>query len=225
MPHEKRMTKVWLCRHAETAVPNVFHGYESDVDLSEHGRQQAAAAVDWFHELRPTAVVSSGMLRAMETARVIAARCQVPHSIEEKLHERRVGVLGGTSYAHAHGPWAETERRWTAGEIGHTTEGAESYAELADRLVPAFNRAIESHPDGKIVVVAHGIVCKVLLLSLLKGWGPRKWAELGNCLNLSVSELEKHSDGSWLANTLLQVPPPVAALNQMRAERMQLTKT
>jgi broad specificity phosphatase PhoE len=213
------MTTVWLCRHAETAVPNVFHGYESDVDLSEHGRLQAAAAAEWFRELKPTAVVSSAMRRAVETAKVIAARCNVPHLFEEKLHERRVGVLGGTSYAHAHGPWAETERRWAAGESHFTTEGAESYTELADRLVPAFHRAIEFHKDGRIVVVAHGIVCKILLLSLLKHHGPRKWVEIGNCLNMSFSELEMHSDGSWIANTLLQVPPPVAALNQTRAEQ------
>lgn len=219
------MTTVWLCRHAETAVPHVFHGYESDVDLSEHGRLQAAAAAEWFRELRPTSVVSSAMKRAVETAKVIAARCDVPHLFEEKLHERRVGILGGTSYAHAHGPWAETEQRWAAGECHFTTEGAESYAELADRLVPAFQRVAESQPDGKIVVIAHGIVCKILLLSLLKEHGPRKWVEIGNCLNLSVSELVTHSDGSWIANTLLQVPPPVAALNRTRVEREQSKKT
>lgn len=219
------MTTVWLCRHAETAVPNVFHGYESDVDLSEHGRLQAAAAAEWFRELRPTAVVSSAMRRAVETAKVIAARCEVPHHFEEKLHERRVGVLGGTSYAQAHGPWAETERHWAAGECHFTTEGAESYAELADRLVPAFHRAIESHENGRIVVVAHGIVCKILLLSLLNEQGPRKWVELGNCLNLSVSELSRQAGGPWLVNSLLQVPPPVASLNRSRAEREQSKKT
>ena len=219
------MTTVWLCRHAETAVPNVFHGFESDVDLSEHGRLQADAAADWFRELRPTAVVSSAMRRAVETGKVIATRCDVPHLFEEKLHERRVGILGGTSYAHAHGPWAETERRWTAGETDYTTEGGESYAELADRLVPAFHRAIETQENGRIVVVAHGIVCKILLLSLLKEQGPRKWVEIGNCLNLSVSELEMQSDGSWRVNSLLQLPPPVAALNLARADREPSKKT
>jgi broad specificity phosphatase PhoE len=219
------MTTVWLCRHAETAVPNVFHGYESDDDLSEHGRLQAAAAAEWFRELQPTAVVSSAMRRAVESAKVIAALCEVPHHLEEKLHERRVGILGGTSYAHTHGPWAETERRWAEGDCHFTTEGAESYAELADRLIPAFQRVAESQPGGKIIVVAHGIVCKILLLSLLKEHGPRKWVEIGNCLNLSVSELVTHVDGSWIANTLLQVPPPVAALNRARAEREQSKKS
>ena len=36
-------TRVFLLRHAESADPTVFHGYESDVDLSERGVRQAEA--------------------------------------------------------------------------------------------------------------------------------------------------------------------------------------
>lgn len=30
-------TRIWLLRHAETALPTVFHGAESDVGLSRRG--------------------------------------------------------------------------------------------------------------------------------------------------------------------------------------------
>lgn len=35
-------TRVWLLRHGESANPTVFHGAESDIDLGERGRRQAA---------------------------------------------------------------------------------------------------------------------------------------------------------------------------------------
>ena len=202
-------TTVWLCRHAETASPHVFHGAESDVELGEHGKRQAIAAAEWFWEQRPTVVISSGMKRAVDSARVIAERCGIAHHVEPDLHERRVGDLGGMSYALAEGPWVETVRRWSQGEIDYTTPGAESYADLVTRLVPAFDRAIAPFPNGRAVIIAHGIVCKILLLTHLEGWGPRKWGELGNVSNFAVSELTRKTGGIWQVRQRPFLPPPV----------------
>jgi probable phosphoglycerate mutase len=202
---------VWLTRHAETAAPAVFHGAESDIGLSELGGRQAEAAAGWFRELRPTAVVSSGMIRARDTAGPIAEACKVPHFIEQGLHERRVGALGGQSFHASEGPWADTVREWSAGNTAFTTRGAESFDEIAARVVPAWNRVVAAHPNGRVVVIAHGVVCKVLLLSLLEGWSPNRWVDLGRVANLSVTEMWP-SSGCWKAGQLFVLPPPVSAL-------------
>lgn len=206
------MPTIWLARHAETSVPTVFHGAESDIGLSDLGRRQAATAADWFAPFGVTAVVSSGMLRARDTAAPIAAACGVPHLIEPDLHERRVGAMSGTSFSSEGGPWPQTIDRWEAGDTAFTTPGAESFDDLRRRLVPAFERVAAAHPGGRVVVVAHGVVCKVLLLCLLPGHGPAAWKRLGRVPNLAVSELVGNSDG-WAAAGLLQVPPPVATLS------------
>jgi probable phosphoglycerate mutase len=206
------MTTIWLTRHAETSVPTVFHGAESDVGLSDLGRRQAAAAAGWFAPRGVTAVVSSAMLRARDTAAPIAAACGAPHLTEPELHERRVGVLSGTAFSSEGGPWPETIDRWEAGDTAFTTPGAESFDDLRRRLVPALSRVAELHAGGQVVVVAHGVVCKVLLLCLLPGYGPGAWKRLGRVANLAVSELSPAPGGGWVAPVLLQVPPPVAAL-------------
>lgn len=205
------MTRLWLTRHAETALPTVFHGAESDVGLSELGRRQSAAAAAWFGQLGLTAVVSSAMRRARETAAPIAAACAVPHLIEPELHERRVGALSGTSFSSEGGPWPETIRRWMSGDTAYTSPGAESFDQLRARLVPALERVADSHPGGRVLVVAHGVVCKVLLLTLLPEFTPADWLTIGRVANLSVSELARR-DASWTAGELLTVPPPVAEL-------------
>ncbi len=203
--------RVWLVRHAETAEPAIFHGAESDVGLSELGRRQAAAAAGWFRELSPTAVVSSGMRRAIDTATPIAAACGVPLEVEPGLHERKVGALCGAAFSMDEGPWPETVRQWAAGNTAYTTPGAESYDDVAARVLAAWDRVVAAHPGGRVVVVAHGVVCKALLLSLLEGWGPTGWVKFGRVANLSVSEVVP--DGaSWRAGHLLVVPAPVAAL-------------
>lgn len=203
--------RVWLTRHAETAAPAVFHGAESDIGLSDLGRRQADAAAAWFRDQRLTAVVSSGMRRAVDTAAPVAAACGVRHIIEPDLHERRVGPLSGTAFNWTTGPWAETVERWTAGDTAFTTPGAESFDQIRERVVAAWGRVVASHCGGRVLIVAHGVVCKVLLLSLLEGRGPGEWRTIGRVANLATSELYPVGDG-WQAERLLVVPPSVAAL-------------
>ncbi|HYH68297.1 MAG TPA: histidine phosphatase family protein [Urbifossiella sp.] len=205
------MPTIWLARHAETSVPTVFHGAESDIGLSDLGRRQASAAAGWFAPLGVTAVVSSGMLRARDTAAPIAAACAVPHLIEPDLHERRVGAMSGTSFSSEGGPWPQTIDQWEAGDTAFTTPGAESFEDLRRRLLPAFSRVTAAHHGGRVVVVAHGVVCKVLLLCLLPRYGPQAWKRLGRVPNLAVTEMVG-TPGGWAVAGLLQVPPPVAAL-------------
>jgi broad specificity phosphatase PhoE len=203
--------RVWLVRHAETTTPAVFHGAESDIGLSDLGRQQANAAAEWFRDLRPTVVVSSAMRRAVDTAAPIAAGCAVKHHLEPALHERRIGALSGTSFSASEGAWAETIQRWSDGDTAYTTPGAESFEDIARRVLAAWRRVLAAHPGERVVVVAHGVVCKVLLLSLLEGWDSTGWAKLGRVANLAVSELHPIG-GNWHAEKLLIVPEPVAAL-------------
>lgn len=204
--------RVWLVRHAETATPTLFHGAESDVELGAHGHRQAAAAAGWFAALRPTAVVSSEMRRAVQTAAPIAALCGVPHTREVMLHERNVGALSGRPREEGDGIWEATLARWAAGETGYAHTGMESFDAIRARTVAAFRRVAEAHPGGRVVIVAHGVVCKVLLLSLLAGRTPADWNAIGRAKNLAVSELVPGA-GTWAATRLLEVPPPVAAVN------------
>lgn len=211
-PHGKSgmsETRVWLVRHAETATPHLFHGAESDVGLSERGERQAKAIADWFRPLTPTVVISSAMQRAVRSAAPISHACGIPHRTEPDLHERRVGGLSGSTFSASEGPWAETIRFWQHGQTGYSTPGAESFDDIRSRVIPAWERITAAQRGGRIVVVAHGVVCKVLLLSLLPGLTAADWTRLGKVQNMAVSELVLRGKGPWAAAGLLVVPDPV----------------
>ena len=211
-----RETRVWLARHAETPTPTVFHGAESDIGLSELGERQAVAAAEWFLTLQPTRLISSNMLRARRTAAPIAQRTELPHIVESRFHERRIGDMSGQPFSTTDGFWPITVREWSSGNTAYTTPDAESFDELRERLVTAWNDTMAAHAGERIVIIAHGIVCKVLLLCLLKEFGPKRWVELGHVPNLAVSELAGHSETGWRSTQILQVPPPVLALQAIR---------
>jgi broad specificity phosphatase PhoE len=198
-------THVYLLRHAETANPLVFHGAESDIGLSEKGQRQAEAIATYLAAKAPNVVVSSNMLRARATALPIARTCGLTLQIEPDLHERRVGGLSGTPSSDPASGWPETARRWAAGETSYTTNGAESFDAIRGRVVAAWQRIVQEHADRTVVIVAHGIVCKVLLLSLLEGYSAADWARLGPIPNVAVSELVE-LNGVWQAVALNERP-------------------
>lgn len=190
-------TRVYLLRHAETAKPTVFHGAESDIGLSERGRRHAEAMADVIARLRPDVVVSSAMRRARNSAMPIARACGLPLFEEPDLHERRVGVLSGMPFE-SDGIWPDNLRRWMAGETDFAPPGAESFDDVSRRVLPVWERLTSTHADKTVVIVAHGVVCKVLLITLLDGYSVADWSRLGPVRNLAINEL--FQDGqAWKA--------------------------
>lgn len=173
-----RETRVLLLRHAETASPDRFHGAESDVGLGDTGRIQAATVAKRLAAIRPDAIYCSGMLRARETAEPIGNACGLVPRVIEALHERRMGPLSGQPREVGWSTYQEAMTRWMAGDLNYSHEGGESFAAMASRTVPAFQAAAERHRGQTIVVVAHGVVIRVLLCSLREGTGPANFAKI-----------------------------------------------
>lgn len=191
-------TRIYLLRHAESADPTVFHGAESDIGLSERGQRHADEVAKHLATLRPDVIISSAMRRARDSAAPIASACGLPLLQEPDLHERRVGALSGTTFKGTDGIWPDTLSRWMAGQTEFAPPGAESFADVRRRVVPVFKRVAATHHGKNVVIVAHGVVCKVLLISLLKGYSPADWNRIGPIRNLSVSELLNDGNG-WQA--------------------------
>lgn len=202
-------TRVFLLRHAETANPNVFHGAESDVGLSERGLRQAEQLAPVLAKVRPAVIVSSAMRRAVDTATPITAVCGLTLHIEPDLHERRVGALSGTSTQGTEGVWPDTLRRWVAGETAYAPAGAESFDAIRARVLPVWRRLTREYEGRTLVLVAHGIVVRVLLLSELPDLGPRDWHKLGPIRNLAINELRRAGE-TWEAVRLDEVPTCLA---------------
>ncbi len=190
-----QVTRLLLLRHAETAQPDIFHGAESDVGLSERGRRQAAAVAPILAAERPAVVISSAMRRAVETARPIAVACGAPHEIEPRLHERRVGTLSGTPANSSNDIWKATLAAWHAGDLSNAPAGAESFCDIQSRLLPVWEEISRRFGGRTVIVVAHGVLIRVLFISLFKQFQPFDWHSIG-ITNVAVNEL--HWDGhTW----------------------------
>lgn len=195
-----RETRVLLIRHAETAAPDRFHGAESDIGLGERGRRQASAVASVLAAQRPAAVFASTMRRAIETAEPIARACGLDVRVVVDLHERKVGPLSGLGREEGLEIYDETKWRWMAGQLDFTHAGAESYNEIRRRVVPAFRSVADRHPGETVVVVAHGVVIRVLLTTLLEGHGPADFDQFSIDF-VAINDL-RHDGHRWRAEAL-----------------------
>jgi broad specificity phosphatase PhoE len=166
-------TRVLLLRHAETSAPDIFHGAESDIRLSAWGEKQAVLLADYLRSRKPDALYCSAMLRAIATAEPIGQACALSPTIVPSLHERRIGRLSGLSRDEGWAIYAESRRQWMAGDLEFTHEGGESFADIRRRVLLFFQDLPVRHPGKTIVVVAHGVVIRVVLLSLIDDLEPR----------------------------------------------------
>ena len=166
-------TRLLLARHAETSAPDRFHGAESDIGLSDWGSPagRAARAVAQASEVpppstrRPCAGPSTRPRRSAALA--TSSPCRSP-----ALHERKIGPLSGKSREEGWATYAASKERWIAGDLEYTHPGGESYADIRRRVVPIIEDLAARHRGETIVVVAHGVVIRVILTSLVTGFQP-----------------------------------------------------
>lgn len=215
-------TRVYLMRHAETARPDVFHGYESDIDLGPRGYRQAEAVAPVLARLRPDGLVSSNMLRARMTAGAIARATGLSVRIEPALHERKVGSLQGTPVSGEFGVWPDTLNRWISGDTGYSPPDMESLDQIRNRVLPVWDQVSQEFSGRSVVIVAHGIVVRTILISILEGYNVADWPRLGRIANASISEVIG-SGRSWRAERIGHVPDEVRTANE--TEERHLSKT
>jgi broad specificity phosphatase PhoE len=139
-------SQLWLVRHGQTEwSANGRHTSVTDLDLTDHGRQQADSLAPRLAGVDFASVLVSPRRRAQETARRAGfSHCEVEPDVAEWAY----GDYEGLTTPQIH----ETVPGWTIWT--HGAPGGESPEQITERLdrVVARVRAI----DGATIVFAHG---------------------------------------------------------------------
>lgn len=171
-------TRIILWRHGRS-VWNTQHRFQGQADppLDDSGRDQARAAAAWVAELEPDAIVSSDLVRCVDTAAELAALTGLPVARDPRLREISVGTWEGLTREEVAERHPEEYAAWTAGWTGRRG-GGESRAEVAERAFAALTEVDATAP----VLVTHSVTANALACRLL-GLPDGAWvfAPLGNC--------------------------------------------
>ena len=148
--------KLILARHGETDwnVAKKIQGV-TDTDLNENGHRQARelAAAVLAGDLGITAIYSSHLKRAAQTAAYVAEALNLPYHTMEALQELNFGKWEGNSwpevkerYPEEYGVWY-TNRRYTPAPEG------ESYQQMLERVIPALQEIVRREKGNALVVI------------------------------------------------------------------------
>lgn len=150
--------EIYLIRHGETGG-NVAHRHQAeDTELTDRGLEQAKAVALKVKALEPTHLVSSHMVRAIQTAREIAAVTGLTPTLTDTVAElKRPRYM----YGHFHKSMFSMlfYARWF---FGHTTDG-ESYDAIRARIKAAVDYFATYPEDSRIVVVSHSVFINLFL--------------------------------------------------------------
>lgn len=171
---------VYLVRHGQSEwnIRRLTQGQTAHPPLTDLGREQAAAAAGALASELPAdpsvRLVTSDLVRAAETARIIADRLGLAPELDPRLREQHLGELEGRGYDET---WQQAERHdWSDPEL--PVAGGESLAQVRRRLVAVLD---ELDPEVPTVLVSHGDAIRSAL-GHLAGLPPTEapWVEVPN---------------------------------------------
>lgn len=156
---------IFLVRHGQTDY-NVQKRNQGElpIPLNEEGILQAKKDADVFRKLKLTAVYSSPVLRAKQTAEYIAAPHKVMTKVDNLLTECNRGVYEGLTLKEmlAKNPNLSTEQKLDG--IDWRPSKGETVREVTERVMQSFENIIKQHkPEDIIVIVSHGLPLRCLV--------------------------------------------------------------
>jgi ribonuclease HI len=166
-------TRLLLLRHGQTelSIERRYSG-RGNPALTEEGRRQADAAARYLAERGGvSAVVTSPLQRAYDTAAAAAKALGLDVTVDDDLTETDFGEWEGLTFAEAAQRDPELHQRWLQ-DTSVEPPGGESFDAVAHRVRRARNRIIADHGAATVLVVSHVTPIKtVLRLALDAGAG------------------------------------------------------
>ncbi|MBI1862751.1 histidine phosphatase family protein [Candidatus Microgenomates bacterium] len=170
--------KIYLVRHAAYSNPENVFAFHLPVYLSIEGRDHVQRIGEWFktNDLTSLPIMSSPIVRCVQTSEIIAGHIGSNVTLDERLVEVANPVLQGTSMSPEH---------WSIEDAHPDTETLE---QVCNRMFNWLDDIIAADQD--IVGVSHGTPLTVLYNTLIDQPLPRPlWSPEQTPKNIQRGEI------------------------------------
>jgi broad specificity phosphatase PhoE len=202
-------TRVFVVRHGETewSRERRFAG-SRDIALSDAGRRQCEAVAGTLATVHVAGIYASPLERARTAAEAIAKPHRLAVSVEPGLREMAFGAWEGLTREEAARRDSHLYAVWTSAPHQLVLPGAERLTDVAARVAALLDELRDGHADETIVVVAHAIVVRLIVLAALGLGADRLWSV--DASPAGITEIEYQP--AWVTvhrmNTLAHLAAP-----------------
>ncbi|HVO41606.1 MAG TPA: histidine phosphatase family protein [Aggregatilineales bacterium] len=169
--------KLYFVRHGESEA-NLLHEFSNrglKHPLTGKGRQQAHTLAAAFRGMPLARLFSSPILRAIQTAEILAEAVGVPYEITDALREYDCGIWEESSDPAGWKIYDQVVEAWQRGEYEQRMEGGESFLDIQARFVPFIEGLVSDYGRSatNLVLVGHGGTYRMMLPRVLTNVDPR----------------------------------------------------
>ena len=158
-----------LLRHgqADNNTKKILAGRTPGINLTEQGREQAEQSGQMLKDLNISAIYSSPIDRAMQTAEIVGKHCGVEPISDDRLIELDMGKFTMIPYNEIFEKHGNVFLKFYEGSLEISHNGVESFAEVQKRIFDMVDFVKNKHTDENVVLVTHMDPIKAVIGKIL----------------------------------------------------------
>lgn len=159
------VTNIYLARHGETNYNKEqrIQGQGVDAELNSLGEKQSEALAHYFKEVRLDHIFSSTLIRAKQTADIIAGKKNMSVETFPDLVEMSYGTMEGNMKKEVKGTIDKLHKNWDDGMVTLAPDQGESPVEVYRRANKKLMRLLKQREGETLLFVLHGRLMRILL--------------------------------------------------------------
>ncbi len=163
------MGSIIFLRHGQ-AINNtqrILAGRTPGIPLTEQGIDQAEKAAKFLEDMNISAIYSSPIERAENTANIVGKHNSIDVKIDDRLIELDMGKFTGVPYDEIFSSHGNVFMKFYKGELEIAHNGVETFTDVKKRVLGMVDHVIENHPDENVVLVTHMDPIKAMLSTVV----------------------------------------------------------
>ena len=163
------MASIIFLRHgqAKNNIEKILSGRTPNVPLTSQGIAQAEQTARLLSEMNISAIYSSPIQRAMETAKIVARHNSLDFTIDDRLIEIDMGKFTGMFYDKIFSNYGNVFLKFYNGELEVAHNGVETFSEVKKRVLSMIEHTRKHHSGQNVVLVTHMDPIKAMLSTVL----------------------------------------------------------
>ncbi len=158
-------SRIILIRHGQTDsnVEKRYMGWLGEEGLNEIGIQQTHCLAERLRDINISAIYSSPLPRALETAKPLAQFQNLEVIPNEGIGEMRMGPWKGLSAEEIEMKYPQEWKLWRTDPVKVNLPNRETLNDLQNRVVQEIDNLVKKHPNQSVLLVTHDGVIRVFI--------------------------------------------------------------
>ena len=163
------MGSIIFLRHgqAKNNTERILAGRTPGVPLTDKGLDQAQKAAKFLEEMNISAIYSSPIERAKNTAEIVGQHNSVEVRTDDRLIELDMGKFTGMPYEQIFSSHGNVFMKFYKGELEIAHNGVETFADVKKRVLSIVDHVLDKHPNENVVLVTHMDPIKAMLSTVM----------------------------------------------------------